>query len=363
MVELKEEKVLQGQQTTQGQQAKKTNCVQITQTNGKYFIKKATTCNVNTDKSTITTELKDPVLLKVSQGEGGLQVEKQSELSPKKIIEYYNYLENLKKTILYSSGGNAQFLRPHFLQKEPMIYNKILMIGACQDFAYDTYSPNYKFDKNILDSEFINYTSIDKINVKDTITKIKQFLINNQPAIINKYNSEKDILATEVKTQTIKATKKEINLYDDYFEYLLIKNFDNNFDDNIKLIHDAWALKTYYELYNDDKTFKAANLFSNEDRINQFKKFDDLSFEEQLKDIVSYVCLLYVDTNYTKLIKEAEAKQKQPQKQPQKGGKKSKNLPYEKRTVAQLQSLAKSRKIKCPASLKKAELIKLIRKS
>ena len=46
------------------------------------------------------------------------------------------------------------------------------------------------------------------------------------------------------------------------------------------------------------------------------------------------------------------------------GGKKSKShLPYEKRTVEQLQSLAKSRKIKCTSSLKKADLIKLIRKS
>ena len=174
------------------------------------------------------------------------------------------------------------------------LYNLVLTIGKYQDTLYNWYAPapNYKPDENR-----IKYLlDIDNINSKIDINRAYK----NISTILS-------ILQLVIKVNLPEKVKK--SEYDDYFELLLIihnKLYTNRLSKSHEItvvskqdakigevIHDAWSLNTYFTndsefKYNYDEVIKINNK-----RAAQFQYFEKLNRLEQLKDYVSYCCVIY----------------------------------------------------------------------
>ena len=173
------------------------------------------------------------------------------------------------------------------------LYNLVLTIGKYQDTLYDWYAPKYTPNVNritfLLDMDNIN----SEIDIKQAYKKISTIL---------------SILQLVIKVNLPEKVKK--SEYDDYFELLLI--IHNNLYTNRlspyeitvvskqdakigEVMHDAWALNTYFT-NNSQFEYNYENATENgtrKDRVEQFKYFKDLDEVEQLKDYVSYCCVIY----------------------------------------------------------------------
>ena len=172
------------------------------------------------------------------------------------------------------------------------LYELVLTIGKYQDTLYDWYAPNYNSDENrikyLLDMDDIK----SEIDINRAYTKISTIL---------------SILQLVIKVDPPKEVQK--SEYDDYFELLLIihnKLYTNRLSKSHEItvvskqdakigevIHDAWSLNTYFTndsefKYNYDEVIKINNK-----RAAQFQYFEKLNRLEQLKDYVSYCCVIY----------------------------------------------------------------------
>ena len=173
------------------------------------------------------------------------------------------------------------------------LYNLVLTIGKYQDTLYDWYAPKYKPDKTRIKYLLDMDDTESEIDIKRAYKKISTIL---------------SILQLVIKVNLPEKVKK--SEYDDYFELLLI--IHNNLYTNRlspyeitvvskqdakigEVMHDAWALNTYFT-NNSQFEYNYENATENgtrKDRVEQFKYFKDLDEVEQLKDYVSYCCVIY----------------------------------------------------------------------
>jgi hypothetical protein len=229
---------------------------------------------------------------------------------------------------------------------------------------------------------------------KEKSTLLDDFL---EIAYLFKYHSELKKLLTkeevkeklkELVTNIAKAAEDANKLVEDNKDY-----FVKLFKDNKTMLsdtHDAWAYARFVQFKNDlsgvdsftesiSKT--SANKYAlypvilniekeiqpvvQLRRIPQLVEFNDLIEDEALKDVVPLISYLNIisDEGDTETIKTIKTIHDMIFLIKTGGKSKSKSIPYEKRTIEQLKALAKSRKIKCTSSMKKSDIIKLIRKS
>ena len=173
------------------------------------------------------------------------------------------------------------------------LYELVLTIGKYQDTLYDWYAPNYNSDENRIKYLLDMDDTESEIDINRAYKKISTIL---------------SILQLVIKVDPPKKVKK--SEYDDYFELLLI--IHNNLYTNRlspyeitvvskqdakigEVMHDAWALNTYFT-NNSQFEYNYENATENgtrKDRVEQFKYFKDLDEVEQLKDYVSYCCVIY----------------------------------------------------------------------
>ena len=174
------------------------------------------------------------------------------------------------------------------------LYELVLTIGKYQDTLYDWYAPNYNPDENRIKYLLDMDDTESEIDIKRAYKKISTIL---------------SILQLVIKVNLPEKVKK--SEYDDYFELLLIihnKLYGERLspyeitvvsDQKTKItkigevIHDAWSLNTYFTndsefKYNYDEVIKINNK-----RAAQFQYFEKLNRLEQLKDYVSYCCVIY----------------------------------------------------------------------
>ena len=173
------------------------------------------------------------------------------------------------------------------------LYELVLTIGKYQDTLYDWYAPNYNSDENRIKYLLDMDDTESEIDINRAYKKISTIL---------------SILQLVIKVDPPKKVKK--SEYDDYFELLLI--IHNNLYTNRlspyeitvvskqdakigEVMHDAWALNTYFT-NNSQFEYNYENATENgtrKDRVEQFKYFKELNRLEQLKDYVSYCCVIY----------------------------------------------------------------------
>ena len=174
------------------------------------------------------------------------------------------------------------------------LYELVLTIGKYQDTLYDWYAPNYNSDENRIKYLLDMDDTESEIDINRAYKKISTIL---------------SILQLVIKVNLPEKVKK--SEYDDYFELLLIIHnnlYTNRLSESHEItvvskqdakigevMHDAWALNTYFT-NNSQFEYNYENATENgtrKDRVEQFKYFKDLDEVEQLKDYVSYCCVIY----------------------------------------------------------------------
>ena len=174
------------------------------------------------------------------------------------------------------------------------LYNLVLTIGKYQDTLYDWYAPNYNSDENRIKYLLDMDDTESEIDINRAYKKISTIL---------------SILQLVIKVNLPEKVKK--SEYDDYFELLLIIHnnlYTNRLSESHEItvvskqdakigevMHDAWALNTYFT-NNSQFEYNYENATENgtrKDRVEQFKYFKELNRLEQLKDYVSYCCVIY----------------------------------------------------------------------
>jgi hypothetical protein len=178
------------------------------------------------------------------------------------------------------------------LQKDKEFFKLVAYIGACQQVVYDYYNPNYVFTipKNV---NITNFNSVYQ--------DVKTFLLHNK---------------------SLKNYKDQSLNYDSLFELLLLKDHDlikNNYLDISKhdisksksklytdvneIIHDGWALKTYFEGHTDGYLkFKSKSdpIWKNPNRIKQLHFHIDLPDKVDVYKDIPMAAALQFALNYFK---------------------------------------------------------------
>lgn len=165
-------------------------------------------------------------------------------LSPKS-LSYKKSLESLLKKI------HPNMLSPQELQSNTKLYQLVLLIGKCQDFLYDLYAPDYKIrEKNV--KFLLGFNQEKNITIKnvDLASAYK-----NISFVLDYYIGKK----INLRDLPVKKVPSK-NEYDDYFELLLVlkeRVYSTKATSYVvqkgknarigRLIHDAWAFKTYFK--------------------------------------------------------------------------------------------------------------------
>jgi hypothetical protein len=262
-----------------------------------------------------------------------------------------------------------------------------------------------------------NNVKSDFNTLNTTSNEYKKLFYMNTYYYENKINTNKKINSNTYNKDTFYFLYNTFYIYDLLFkEYGLIdqKNSliditENNANNIAKKMHDIWGLTILILKKETDLTYSR-------EKIDRFKEYEDLNEQQKIEELKYYYKIKYaLDKHYGntndillpddasilkllnsellfkaskngnsltikkascssnitngkyiyKVTKNATGKLAVTKKNCENSitGGKFKNLPYEKRTVEQLKSLAKSRNIKCPSSLNKSDLINLLRKS
>lgn len=187
-----------------------------------------------------------------------------------------------------------------------------MSIGKLQDSIYDIHQNDDKIILKLL--EIPNFNEKDMLSVETIYNNLVPYFNNIN---IPEYN---EIICSKA--------QDDGSFYDDFYELLLLgKNnvlpLQNNIDNlssgcmtYSSLIHDAWALKTFFKYNNithkfdfNINGFKKNGNF-NFSRLELCVNFIHLSSKEQVKDILSYVSICYINKfyriNYINAIKDLE---------------------------------------------------------
>jgi hypothetical protein len=308
------------------------------------------------------------------------QVEKQESYNYNNLnTEYFTKLfttnkyiwDNIKNLKIFIEDKNTLTLIGQFAKIQDTLYGITTNSSIIKKYNNNEYYETYLDD--FLAIAFINHYDNDV----DSLGKVTRlFKEEDIIAFINKLSTKERISDVDKKNFSdilykILGKKEFIKLLSvthDAWSYARIVKFKDSINYFKSFGRTPLEIVEFKEVSNEisvtlniEKNFKPVLQLK---RISQLVEFTDLlklNEKEAMKDVVpiiAYICVIS-QLDVRAQLAEIEILLF---KRPTRGGK-SKNLPYEKRTVKQLQSLAKSRNIKFSPSLNKSDLINLLRKS
>lgn len=185
---------------------------------------------------------------------------------------------NFKNKIEY---GNS--LESYIPKNKPsnIDFGKLKYIDACQNIIYTYHSPNWTLDIDKFNRLVGGKTTLEEVDFEKLKKEIFSILKGAQIQL-----------------------KDDADIKDDLLEIILWTKYEKNVTlSNVSkigtAIHNAWALKTYYDF--DINTFKFEfnpNVLDKESRIEQLVSFDELDFVNKMKDIFAYMAIQWALETY-----------------------------------------------------------------